>query len=102
MSQRPYNDDLTPEARKQQTALYYALCDERDAGYARAEPFHKALIEANLEAEAARLKAQALARKVEEAWGPGHGERKRKIGRLADLLRFIPPRENAPAAPFRP
>lgn len=102
MSQRPYDDLLPPEARKAMIEQYHALCAERDAGYARAAPIEKELAKANAEAEAARLRAQALARKVDEAWGPGHGERKRKIGKLADLLRFIPPREGAKAAPNQP
>ena len=90
MSQRPYTDILTPEARASLLKEYHALCAERDDGYKRAKPHEDALAKANIEVEAARLKAQALARKVDEAWGPGHHDRKRRIARLADLLRFVP------------
>lgn len=90
MTQREYTDILTPEARASLQAQYYELCAQRDAAYERAAPFEQALAQANAEAEAARLRAEAAARSVEEAWGPGHLELKQKIGRLADLLRFIP------------
>lgn len=102
MTQREYTDILSPSAREEMTRHYYALCDERDACYTKAAPLEKELAKANAEAEAARLRAEELARKIEDAWGPDHAERKRKIGRLADLLRFIPARDGAKAAPFRP
>lgn len=101
-TQRPYDDLLPPEARASLLAQYRGLCAERDAAYERAAPHERELAKANAEAEAARLRAEALARKVEEAWGPDHVERKRKIGKLADLLRFIPHDTGAGKAPFRP
>jgi hypothetical protein len=75
---------------------YYALCDLRDAAYAEAEPIEKALEQANLEAEAARLKADELSKKVEAIWGPNWFSLKREIADIAGILRKIPPRDSLP------
>ena len=49
-------------------ARYDELCAKRDAVYAKQKPLEDELAKLNAEAEAARIKAAAVAAKIDEMW----------------------------------
>lgn len=89
--------EMSVELRSQMAGIYYKLCDERDAAYARAAPLEKKLAQACEATNAARAVEMDLAAQVEKAWGPNHLAIKKEIANIARALVKIPPRPGTEA-----
>lgn len=80
------------ELRGKLVDAYYALCDQRDATYAKAAPVEAELAKASAAVQAAQAVESDLACQVEAIWGPDWLALKREIANLARSLGRIPPR----------
>lgn len=85
--------ESSAELRSKMLGMYYQLCDQRDAVYAKAAPIEAQLAEASLRVQDAKAVETALAEQVEAIWGPNWFDLKREISRLAASIGRIPPRE---------
>lgn len=85
--------DRAAELRAQMAETYHALCDQRDAAYAKAAPVQAELDKAITATQACQATELALAKQIEDIWGPDHFALKKEIGRLAAALGKIPPRK---------